>query len=84
MKTQDYWQLQDAKNKLSQVVHMAEERAQYITVRGKPAVVVVSVEEYERLTRPHASLVDFVRSGLLDADDLDWRRQDDRPRDVDL
>ena len=63
---------------------MAEERAQYITVRGKPAVVVVSVEEYERLTRPATSFVEFVRNGLQDAEDVDFERSRDLPRDVDL
>ncbi len=44
------WALQDAKNRFSAVVDAALAGApQRVTRRGKPAVVVVSVEEYERL-----------------------------------
>ncbi len=43
------WQLQEAKNKLSEVVQRAmTEGPQTITRHGKPAAVVVSAEEYGR------------------------------------
>jgi antitoxin Phd len=46
------WSLQDAKNSFSAVVEAASKGTpQTVTKRGKPAVVVVSVAEYERLTR---------------------------------
>ena len=46
------WPLQDARNKLSAVVNAAVAGdPQRVTRRGKPAVVVLSVEEYERLCR---------------------------------
>ena len=47
-----HWQVQEAKNKLSQVIQQAEQGLQTITVRDKPAVVVMAVREYQRLTRP--------------------------------
>lgn len=74
----------DAKNKLSQVVHLAEEQAQYITIRGKPAVVILSVREYETLLRPKNSLIEFLLDSPLRRTDLDLSRQPDEPRDVDL
>ncbi len=44
------WPLQDARNKLSAVVSAAVAgEPQRVTRRGKPAAVVLSVEEYERL-----------------------------------
>ena len=44
--------LQDAKNKFSAVVEAAlNGQPQQVSRRGKPAVVVVAVEEYERLVR---------------------------------
>lgn len=44
------WTLQDAKNKFSAVVDAAVKGTpQHVTRRGLPAVVVVSVEEFERL-----------------------------------
>jgi len=43
------WQLQEAKNRLSEVVRLAQsEGPQTITVRGTDAVVVVSMDEYNR------------------------------------
>ena len=44
------WALQDAKNRFSAVVNAAiEGTPQKVTRRGKPAVVVIATEEYERL-----------------------------------
>ncbi len=44
------WALQDAKNRFSAVVDAAlAGTPQRVTRRGTPAVVVVAVEEYERL-----------------------------------
>ena len=47
-----HWSLQDAKNSFSAVVDAAVKgRPQTVTKRGKPAVVVVSIVEYDRLCR---------------------------------
>lgn len=43
------WSLQDAKNRFSEVVEAARREPQTVTKHGKPAVVVVAVEEYQRL-----------------------------------
>ena len=44
------WQLQDAKNRFSAVVDAAVAGSpQQVTRRGKPAVVVLAADEYERL-----------------------------------
>ncbi len=44
------WQLQDAKNRFSAVVDAAlSGEPQRVTRRGNPAVVVLAVDEYERL-----------------------------------
>jgi len=44
------WQLQDAKARFSEVVRKAkEEGPQRITVHGREEVVIVSVDEYQRL-----------------------------------
>ncbi len=44
------WTLQDAKNRFSAVVDAALKGApQEVTRRGKPAVVVLSMEQYRRL-----------------------------------
>lgn len=44
------WQIQTAKNKLSEVIHQAMKgEPQLITKNGRPAVYVISVKDYERL-----------------------------------
>ena len=43
------WSIQDAKNRFSEVVDAARRHPQTVTKHGKPAVVVVAVDEYERL-----------------------------------
>jgi antitoxin Phd len=45
------WKLQDAKARFSEVVRAAEQvGAQTVTVHGREAVVVLSAQEYARLT----------------------------------
>ena len=51
------WQLQEAKGNFSQLIKRAASGdAQTVTVHGKPAAVVVSAEEYARLTRRKGKL----------------------------
>ncbi|QJC50893.1 type II toxin-antitoxin system Phd/YefM family antitoxin [Paenibacillus albicereus] len=77
------WQLQDAKNQLSSVVKKAaDEGPQMITVRGMPAAVVLSMEEYQRLTKPKTRLTDFFKDSPLH--DLDLDRSQDTAREVEL
>lgn len=45
------WSVQDAKNRFSEVVEAAQHRPQTVTKHGRPAVVVVAANEYERLRR---------------------------------
>ena len=47
----NYWQLQDAKARLSEVVRRAVEQGpQHVTINGEERAVVVSAQEYDRLT----------------------------------
>jgi prevent-host-death family protein len=80
------WQLQEAKNRLSEVVRRArEEGPQVITLRGDEAVVVLDADEYRRLARrPKGSLVDFFRKSPLVGVELDLTRSHDTGRDVEL
>lgn len=80
------WQLQDAKNRLSEVVRKAaDEGPQTITLRGRDAVVVVAAEEFARLARPAGDgLVDFLRNSPLAGLELDVERGGDTGRLVEL
>ena len=78
------WQLQAAKQHFSELVERARrDGPQVVTKHGKEAVVVVSMEEYQRLRGGGPNLVEFIRSAP-DFDALDLRRAADRGRDVDL
>ena len=80
------WKLEDAKARFSEVVRLARsEGPQTVSVRGKDAVVVISVEELEQLqpTRvPRKSLVSFLEG--LPLNGLDLAREPDSGRDADL
>ncbi|MDA8337532.1 MAG: type II toxin-antitoxin system Phd/YefM family antitoxin [Peptococcaceae bacterium] len=79
------WQLQEAKNRLSQLVNQgAQDGPQIITVRGKPAAVLLSFEEYQRLTKPRTRLTDFFRESPLRSVELDLERSAELPREVEL
>jgi prevent-host-death family protein len=43
------WSVQDAKNQLSALVEAARSAPQTVTKHGKPVVVIVAAEEYDRL-----------------------------------
>lgn len=49
--SQKSWSLQDAKNSFSAVVEAAQRKPQTVTKHGKPAVVVMAADEYERLRK---------------------------------
>ena len=79
------WTLQDAKNKFSAVVDEAMAgRPQEVTKRGKPAVVVLSTEEYNRLVgaagAERGSFVDHLLA--FPSDDIE--RLSAKPRDVEF
>jgi antitoxin Phd len=80
------WKLEDAKARFSEVVRLARsEGPQRVTVRGKDAVVVISVETLEQLLPPEApreNLVTFLRG--LDLAQLDLTRERDTGRDIAL
>lgn len=79
------WQLQEAKNRLSQVVDQALHNGpQTITLRGKPSAVVVSFEEYRKLTTPRTGLSQFFRQSPLCEVELDLTRSADLSREVEL
>jgi prevent-host-death family protein len=55
------WQLQDAKNRFSEVVKRArDEGPQTVTVHGQRAAVIVSAAEFDALIKPQKSFVDFL------------------------
>jgi antitoxin Phd len=80
------WSLQDAKNKFSAVVEAASKGIpQTVTKRGRPAVVVLSIQEYERLNRPQPPKRSFVEHLFaMPKDDGAFDRAEIEPRDLDF
>jgi prevent-host-death family protein len=65
------WQLQDAKNRLSEVVNRARsEGPQVVTLRGKRAAVILSAESYDALLASRPTIVDRLLSGPAWDDEL--------------
>lgn len=81
------WPLHDAKNRFSAVVAAAVAgEPQRVTRRGKPAVVVLAVEEYERLRLTEAAVAPSLAEVLLamPRDDGEFERRPLTFRRVDL
>lgn len=79
------WQLQDAKARLSEVVKEAGLHGpQEITLHGKPAVVVISKEQYNKLIRPKPGFVDFIKASPLIGSGIDLQRDSSLTRKIDL
>lgn len=80
------WQIQEAKNKLSEVVEEAIHHGpQVISRRGAEVAVVLSYEEYRTLKKSRTNLAQFFLESPLRGSNLDLER-DRRPagRDIDL
>ena len=84
------WQLQEAKNKLSEVVDRAlAEGPQTITRHGEPAVVVVAHRDWKKRTRRRQTVLEYLAScpktGLTDKEVDELFRRDPTPaRIIDL
>ena len=78
------WQLQEAKNRLSEVVKAAKAKGpQIITVRGKDEVAVVSISDLRRLQK-NQSRVGTALWESAPKVDLVIERSHDTGRDVDF
>ena len=86
--TRQVWQLQTAKARFSEVFRLARsEGPQLITKQGKEGVVVMPVEQFDRLvirSRQPKSLVQFFRESPLVGVELDLERNKDEGREIEL
>ncbi len=80
--------MQEAKNRLSEVVDLVlEEGPQIVTRHGKEVVVIISKDEFvsrRRSRSPRGTIVPFLRSLGFSGTQLDIERSKDRDHDVDL
>ena len=79
------WTLQDAKNKFSAVVDAAlAGTPQKVSRRGKPAVVVLSAEDYKHLLADAVDTRGSFADHLLAFPGSEIERAQVKPRDVDF
>lgn len=88
----DSWQIQDAKQRFSEMIRAVEhDGPQIITRHGEEVAVVLDIDEYHRLTRPSVDLTGLLLGGpkLDDAAiavfaEVEAERKADFGRQVDL
>ena len=80
------WQLQEAKQKFSELVRRTvEEGPQTVTRHGEEVVVVVSAEEFQRLTGNKPDFKEFLMSAPEGLELIvPGRPPNDHPREADL
>lgn len=89
------WQIQDAKNRLSELVRrVRENEPQVITVHGKEVAAIIPIDEYRRhhpKKRSDKTLLEVLRgfprlSDVLSDDEIDtlFQRDTDTGRDIEF
>jgi antitoxin Phd len=79
------WQLQEAKNRFSEVVDEALTHGpQTVTRHGREVVVILSIEDYRRMKQPKGGLLESLQVPAEYAVELDISRSRELPRDIDL
>ena len=70
------WQLQQAKAHFSEIVRRVDtEGPQGVTVRGKPAAIIISNQDFQKLkAKQKPSFVEFMRRSPLRGMKLDLKR----------
>ena len=77
------WQVQEAKQRLSELLRAAETEPQVISRRGEDVAVVVDIATYRSLAGVQVELTDFLRHGPV-FDDLELERSPEITRSIDL
>lgn len=78
-----WWQVQDAKQRFSELLRSAHaDGPQIITRHGQEVAVVIDIAEYWHLKGDVADFKDYLRAGP-GIDDLDLARSTEGPRDTD-
>ncbi len=80
------WQLQEAKAKLSQLIHASEKKPQFISKHGVEVSVVINIAKYKELTEGKNDIVAFLRNSPLHGiiEEMDLTRDTSKIRDIGL
>lgn len=80
-----HWQVQEAKQRFSEVLRAAESgEPQIVTKHGEEVAVVIDIAEYRRLRGESVGFMEYLRAEPLADADLDIERGSERPRTIDL
>jgi prevent-host-death family protein len=79
------WQVQEAKQRFSEVLRAAETgEPQIVTKHGEEVAVLIDIAEYRRLRGATLGFMDYLMAAPLLDEDLDVGRRSEPHRDVDL
>jgi len=79
------WQVQEAKQRFSEVLRAAKSgEPQIVTRHGEEVAVIIDIAEYRRLRGESVGFMDYLRAAPHADMDLDVERARDLPRDIDL
>jgi antitoxin Phd len=80
-----HWQVQEAKQRFSEVLRAAEAgEPQIVTKHGEEVAVVIDIAEYRRLRGEAVGFMDYLRVAPSADADFAVERSGDLPREIDL
>lgn len=68
------WKLEEAKEKLTELLNESKQAPQIIACDGVEEVVVMSMEKYRKFTEKNQNIVSFFQNSPLYAIELDLKR----------
>ena len=82
---QPKWTVAEVKAKLSEVINQAQSSGpQTVTRNGRPAAVLVSIEEWERKSKRTGNLAEFFAASPLRDSGLSIQRSSEEPDEIEL
>ena len=78
------WRLAEAKNRFSEVVNRALSEGPQTVSRRNDSVVILSQQEYDRLSGNRPGFKEFLLKHTVPLDDLDLSRDKSPMRDIEL
>jgi prevent-host-death family protein len=79
------WQVQEAKQRFSEVLRAAESgEPQIVTKHGEEIAVVIDIAEYRRLRGEPITFMEYLRTDPTADDAFTIERNRDLPREIDL
>lgn len=80
-----HWQVQEAKQRFSEVIRAAQAgEAQIVTRHGDEVAVVIDIAEYRRLKGESISFMDYLRVEPVADVEFEIERRHDSAREIDL